>query len=62
MGVMRRLEADNARGALKRLRGTDAAFLSCSSCASRPCLEVCSSREADGRPVPIPDLLAALAK
>lgn len=57
-GIVRRLEADNAAGAAKRLAETDIPGKACSGCESKPCLGACSRREVDGRPVPIPELIA----
>jgi prolycopene isomerase len=61
MGIMRRIEADNLDGARKRLReAMSGGAYPCASCAQRPCLSVCSRREVDERPVPIPELLSEL--
>jgi prolycopene isomerase len=61
MGIMRRLEADNLVGARGLLReAANGGSFPCASCAGRPCLSVCARHEVDGRPVPTPELLAAL--
>lgn len=59
MGIMRRLEAGNEAGAARRL---EAGALPCLACEGKPCLKVCRRLSFAEKPVPIPELLGALAE